>query len=408
MATDIGETKFDQHNGARLLCLDGGGVRGIVSLMILDEIMKRVQKRRGLRAMPLPADYFELAAGTSTGGIIAIMLFRLRMTAEQAIEQYKIISQEVFRPKVYGWGIPTWMEGTVNNSKTIFQNTRFDSAALEKAIDRVVEKYGLDDIDRAEKGKAPLYHQDASKMFVCTTVQNREETVLFRSYRKSTVYTKSIVNNAVDKGQYQISIGLAVKATSAAPSYFPAVVWKPEDDEKGLVFWDGGLLNNNPIDQLWYARLDLVSPEEPEPRISCVISLGTGYTKPGDPASSWFKLAGILSSVVALATNTNAKGKDFSRHMSDLNRRPEYKNTKYIRFNPPLLNNNIGLADYTKMDLLIELTSAYLQREAGQRYLEMAVDAICPSEKFSQSQEVETERFPQIAHRKETDVSAVA
>lgn len=104
-------------NGARLLCLDGGGVRGIISLLILNEIMKRVQKRMGLSEIPKPANYFELVAGTSTGGIIAIMLFRLHMTVEQAIEQYKYISQEVFRPKVFGWGVPTWMEGIVNNGK---------------------------------------------------------------------------------------------------------------------------------------------------------------------------------------------------------------------------------------------------------------------------------------------------
>ncbi|KAF9292901.1 hypothetical protein BGZ74_000117 [Mortierella antarctica] len=378
MVTTIGGTEFDHPKGARLLCLDGGGVRGIVSLMILDDIMKRIQKRRGLREMPCPADYFELAAGTSTGGIIAIMLFRLRMTAEQAIEQYKIISQEVFQPKIYGWRIPTWMEGIVNNSKTVFQNSRFDSANLEKAIDRVVEMYGLDDTDKSEKGKALLYHPDASKM---------EETVLFRSYRKSTVFTKSIVNNTVLKGQDEVSISLAARATSAAPTYFPEVVWKPEGVNQGLVFWDGGLLNNNPVDQLWYARYDVVKPDEPEPPISCVISLGTGYTRPGNPSSSWFKLPGVISSVVALATNTNTRGKDFSRHMSDLNERPAYKNTKYIRFNPPMRNINIDLADYTKMDLLINLTNDYLKDKEGQEYLEIAVEAIWPTETVSQSQE---------------------
>ncbi|KAG0087886.1 hypothetical protein BGZ92_006875 [Podila epicladia] len=378
MATTNGGTQFDHPKGVRLLCLDGGGVRGIVSLMILNNIMKRVKERRRLSEMPRPADYFELAAGTSTGGIIAIMLFRLRMTAEQAIEQYKIISQEVFQPKIYGWRVPTWMEGIVNNSKTVFRNSRFDSANLEKAIDRVVEMYGLDKNDKAEKGNALLYHPDTSKM---------EETVLFRSYRKSTVFNKSIVNNAMRKGQDKVSISLAARATSAAPTYFPEVVWKPEGVKKGLVFWDGGLLNNNPIDQLWSARYDLVKPEEPEPPISCVISLGTGYTRPGDPSSSWFKLAGVISSVVALATNTNAKGKDFSRHMSDLNGRPAYKNTKYIRFNPPLNDNNVDLADYTKLDLLIKLTDDYLKDEAGQEYFEMSVDAIWPSGTISESQE---------------------
>ncbi|KAF8920980.1 acyl transferase/acyl hydrolase/lysophospholipase [Dissophora ornata] len=376
MSTSIGGTKFKHHHGARLLCLDGGGVRGLVSLMVLDEIMKRVQKRKGLAETPLPADYFELAAGTSTGGIICIMLFRLRMSAEQAVEEYKIISQEVFRPKVYGYHMPAWMGGLINNSKTVFQNARFDSETLDKSIDRVVEKYGLDDNDKAMKGEALVYHPKASKMFVCTTAQNREETVLFRSYPKTTAFTPSIVNKAVLEGAARVSISTAVKATSAAPTYFPEVIWKPAGVDKGLVFWDGGLLNNNPIDQLWYARHDVVGPKDPEPPISCVISLGTGYSKPGDPANSWFKLVGVVSSVVGFATNTNAKGKDFSRHISDLNERPGYQNTRYLRYNPPLKGHDIDLADYTKLDLMIELTNDYIKKDS--EYLDKAVDAICP------------------------------
>lgn len=144
------------------------------------------------------------------------------------------------------------------------------------------------------------------------------------------------------------------------------------------MFWDGGLLNNNPIDQLWYARFDVVGPKEPEPPISCVISLGTGYKKPGNSSSSFLKLIGIASSVVALATNANAKDRDFSRHTKDLNGRPEHRNTKYIRFDPDLEKNNISLADYTKMDLLINLTKKFLHNEEEQEFLNMAVAAICP------------------------------
>ncbi|KAG0286190.1 hypothetical protein BGZ98_005175 [Dissophora globulifera] len=375
MATSLRKTKFIHPNGARLLSLDGGGVRGIVSLIILDEIMKRILVQMELSGMPRPidyprpADYFELAAGTSTGGIIAIMLFRLHMTTKQAIEQYESLSQEVFRPKVFGWGVPTWMEGIVNSIKTVFQNSRFDSATLEKSIDGVVEKHGLNETDKAKKGRALLHHQGASKM---------DETVLLRSYPITSNYTESIVNNALQEGKNEISISLAVKATSAAPTFFPDVVWKPKGVEEGLVFWDGGLLNNNPIDQLWYARYDVVGSKESEPCISCIISLGTGYTKPGSSLSSWSKLVGVVSSVVALATNTNAKGKEFTRHISDLKERPGYKDTKYIRFNPSLENNKIGLADYTKMDLLKRLTKTYLQDTKEQTYLNMAVDAIYP------------------------------
>ncbi|KAF9273494.1 hypothetical protein BGZ74_004751, partial [Mortierella antarctica] len=200
--------------------------------------MKRVQERKGLKEVPRPADYFELAAGTSAGGITAIMLFRLHMTAEQAIEQYKSLSQEAFRPKIFGCSVPTFMEGFVSNIKFVFKTTRFESTTLDKAIDSVVEKYGLDPNDKAMKGKAPLYHP----------------------LKIITDFTPSLVDKVLLQGRDEISIGLTVKATSAAPTYFPEVVWKPKSVEKslwekkgaenGLVFWDGGLLNNNPINQL--------------------------------------------------------------------------------------------------------------------------------------------------------------
>jgi patatin-like phospholipase/acyl hydrolase len=63
----------------RILSLDGGGVRGLSSLVILDEIMKEIKRRDGLQEVPLPCKYFDLIGGTSTGGLVAIMLGRLRM-----------------------------------------------------------------------------------------------------------------------------------------------------------------------------------------------------------------------------------------------------------------------------------------------------------------------------------------
>ncbi|KAG0032820.1 hypothetical protein BGZ82_006375 [Podila clonocystis] len=376
MATSIRKA-FVHPNGARLLCLDGGGVRGIASLIVLDEIMKRVKLEMGLSETPLPFDYFELAAGTSAGGINAIMLFRLRMTTEQAKEQYHIIAKEMFRPTFGGRFVPTWMEGVVNTLKLVFLKTRFGTSKLEKAIDSVVEKYGLDATDKAKKGQAQLYHPGANKMFVCTTVQNKMETALLRSYVKSTVLPLSGLNDIVQLNQNIVSISLAVKATSAAPTYFPEVSWEPVGVEGDLIFWDGGLLNNNPIDRLWCERHDVVAPDASEPPISCVISLGTGHKKPGSKPSLWFRLIGIASSVMSFATTTNAKDKNFESHMLDLNGRPEHKKTKYIRFDPPL-EHDIGLTDYRRIDELAALTNEYLQRKDVQEKLGEAVEAICP------------------------------
>lgn len=69
----------------QLLSLDGGGVRGLSSLLILREIMEEIQRQSGAEETPLPCHYFDLIGGTSTGGLIAIMLGRLRMVHARRI-----------------------------------------------------------------------------------------------------------------------------------------------------------------------------------------------------------------------------------------------------------------------------------------------------------------------------------
>lgn len=48
----------------RLLALDGGGIRGLSSLMILDQLMQSVNPE----SPPKPCDYLDMIGGTSTGG----------------------------------------------------------------------------------------------------------------------------------------------------------------------------------------------------------------------------------------------------------------------------------------------------------------------------------------------------
>ena len=49
------------------------------SLLILREIMEDIEQRTDAPETPKPCDYFDLIGGTSTGGLIAIMLGLLRM-----------------------------------------------------------------------------------------------------------------------------------------------------------------------------------------------------------------------------------------------------------------------------------------------------------------------------------------
>ena len=65
----------------RILSLDGGGVRGLSTLLILRDIMEEIGRRTGMSPAAKPSDYFDLIGGTSTGGLIAIMLGLLGMVS---------------------------------------------------------------------------------------------------------------------------------------------------------------------------------------------------------------------------------------------------------------------------------------------------------------------------------------
>ena len=63
----------------RILALDGGGVRGLWEVLILKFLMKRLKFEAKLPKIPELWRYFDLICGTSTGGVLALMLGRLRM-----------------------------------------------------------------------------------------------------------------------------------------------------------------------------------------------------------------------------------------------------------------------------------------------------------------------------------------
>ena len=66
----------------RVLCLDGGGVRGLSSLYIIKKLIEQVKEQEDPdhskpEQLLRLCEYFDLICGTSTGGLIAIMLSRL-------------------------------------------------------------------------------------------------------------------------------------------------------------------------------------------------------------------------------------------------------------------------------------------------------------------------------------------
>ncbi|ODA79225.1 hypothetical protein RJ55_04818 [Drechmeria coniospora] len=132
----------------RILSLDGGGVRGYSMLIIIQEIMHRTFVETEGRAprrheIPKPCDHFDLIVGTGTGGLIALMLGRLRLDLETCKELYVRLTRMVFETDKTIAGIP-------------YRSTLFKASRLEEAIKQCVgehtvfEKEGNDGDDDDE------------------------------------------------------------------------------------------------------------------------------------------------------------------------------------------------------------------------------------------------------------------
>lgn len=185
---------------------------------------------------------------------------------------------------------------------------------------------------------------------MCATSTDRESAELFRSYEPP--------SDVKDEFEV-ITVKEAALATSAAPTYLPAV--KVMNKE----FWDGGLLNNNPINQVWDARYDLVPIEEGEgmpdpPQISCVVSIRTGRVKKPVQQLGWGFL-NTVSTVMSYATNTEAKHQDFERKIDRLDKRRK-EGIRYWRFDVEL-DKPIKLDDWQSMPKLEKITQDQLTAE---------------------------------------------
>jgi patatin-like phospholipase/acyl hydrolase len=249
---------------------------------------------------------------------------------------------------------------------------------------------------------------------MCATLQERGESILLRSYippEDAKPVSKDGKNFFSSKFMEGITISEAARATSAAPTYFPEVKLPMEGDKRDVVFWDGGLLNNNPIDQVWRARLDLVDYNDKAPQVACVLSIGTSWSTVPAPSmldafipkkstgtgigasiknaahrlGTWVKdtaygMVEVLRPVeqmIPFLTNTEAKHLDFSRYMKRLEHRiAEFDaKTKYFRFNTPT-PVYIDMSDSAKMSDLEKYTQKWLAEKDNAKYVDECAEIL--------------------------------
>ncbi|KAG5925662.1 hypothetical protein E4U42_004092 [Claviceps africana] len=126
----------------RILSLDGGGVRGYSMLIIVQELMHRTFVEMEGRAprrheIPKPCDHFDLIVGTGTGGLIALMLGRMRLDLETCKELYVRMTRRVFETDKTIAGIP-------------YRSTLFKASKLEEAIQQAVQEHTARDQEETD------------------------------------------------------------------------------------------------------------------------------------------------------------------------------------------------------------------------------------------------------------------
>jgi hypothetical protein len=83
------QPKQPNQRGIRILSFDGGGTKGVLSLAMLDELLRRAGKTT-------PSEMFDIVCGTSTGGIIAMLLGVKRQKIGDAVYLYDSLIDKIF------------------------------------------------------------------------------------------------------------------------------------------------------------------------------------------------------------------------------------------------------------------------------------------------------------------------
>jgi patatin-like phospholipase/acyl hydrolase len=87
--------RINKPGSKRLLSIDGGGIRGVLSLGILRQIESILKAQIGGRDDFRLSHYFDYIAGTSTGGIIAAGL-SAGMSVDEILTFYKEAGAQMF------------------------------------------------------------------------------------------------------------------------------------------------------------------------------------------------------------------------------------------------------------------------------------------------------------------------
>ena len=251
----------------RILALDGGGLRGMLSLGILQRIEATLRERHGGGADFRLSHYFDLIAGTSTGAIIAAALAR-GMAVDEILAEYRRLGRDVFRKSLLRQGA---------------LRAKYDEDKLIEGLQRV---YGA----ATTLGDASL---QTGLLVMTKRLDSGSSWPISNSPRGR--YFADRPSGAIGNGAYPL--WQVVRASTAAPSFFDPEHIAISAGVEGE-FVDGGVspFNNPALQAVMYATLDgyrIGWPSGAERLM--VVSVGTGTADPRVQRSSLAAMHAINS-----------------------------------------------------------------------------------------------------------------
>lgn len=249
---------FEKDGGPkRILALDGGGLRGILTLGILRQIEQELRARHGGDPAFRLCHYFDLIAGTSTGAIIAAAL-AIGLTVEEITAKYFKLGSRVFERSFVRWGVV---------------RAKYDAQLL---IEELKNLFGADEILGGPSLRTGL-------MVVIKRLDSASPWPVSNNPKGK--YFASRPGGTIGNGDYKL--WQAVRASTAAPSYFDperiTIAHMPDHAPVYGDFVDGGVspYNNPAFQAFMYATLEGYRVGWPagEEKL-LLVSVGTGVSDP--------------------------------------------------------------------------------------------------------------------------------
>ena len=218
----------DKDAPRKLLALDGGGIRGVMTLEVLAEIQAKLQEKLGRTNKFVLADYFDYIAGTSTGAIIATCL-SLGMRVEEIREFYINSGPDMFDKA---------------NLLQRYVRNKFQSGKLTKKLKTIIaEKTG--------EAEATLGSKALKTRLMLVLRNATTDSPWPVSNNPGAVFN----DRALPDCNLNLPLWQLVRASTAAPTYFPpeVIIFKGKDGKPyEFIFVDGGVtMYNNPAFQLF-------------------------------------------------------------------------------------------------------------------------------------------------------------